>query len=156
MNNRENAWTPDDVAHLREWRREGIQIGVIADRLGRSTNAVKAKMKRVRLQGKCRLFWDDKEDKVLLTALAVGMTYDDIAERNLIPGRTIAGMKARAAKLDSGQAYDPQTCCAKFDRQLTEEEYISNARRGSEKLLAAYQRYFRKYHPASDVARMAA
>ena len=144
MNNKENAWTKENLTALRMMRAEGKSIGQIADVLGRSRNAVKAKMDRIGLQGKAALFWNEDETRTLRACLNAGMSYEDIRDKNLLPGRSIAGMKARAAKVDAAQDYDPLNCANKFDRQLSEAEYEENAIKGSRKLLAAYERLFNR------------
>lgn len=151
-----NKWQPAQVARLIELRQQGYAIPKCAIDIGKSEHSIKAKIAHLKIGGRAATFWNEKEDQRLQACLACNMTFDDIAAGGYLPGRTISGMKARATKLEASQFYNPKNCTAKFRRDLTEDEYVSNCVSGSEKLLAAYQRYFRKYHPESDVARMAA
>ena len=151
-----NKWRPQQIARLIELRQQGWTIPKCAADLDKSEHSIKAKIAHLNIGGRASLFWSEKEDQRLTACLACNMLYSDIADGGYLPGRSIAAMKGRAAKLETYQTYDPRQNAAKFRRDLTEDQYQANCVSGSEKLLAAYQVYFRKYHPESDVARMAA
>lgn len=149
-----NKWKPDDVAKLIEMRQQGLAIPKCAAAIGKSEHSIKAKIAHLKIGGRAATFWNEKEDNRLKACLACDMSYEDIADGGYLPGRSIAGMKARVVKLSAEQVYNPKNCTAKFKRDQTEEEYITNCISGSEKLLAGYVGYFKKYHPHSDVANL--
>lgn len=154
-NTKDNAWSAAELEWLKRLRADGVAIARCGEILGRTENAVKAKIDRHNIAGKAAAKWGDDEDAALTAGLEEGMTFQDIFDAKLIPGRSVAGMKARAFKILGDTTYKTESNANKFDRQLSEEEFEAMAAKGSRRLLAALRRFFKKHYPNCDVAREA-
>lgn len=145
-------WIIRETAKLRTMRKNGISISECGVILGRSEQAVKAKISRDGIEGRCSRFWTAEEDQLLRAAVAQGMTWSQLAD--LFPKRTPAGLKDRAARTGiRAFSGDPTVPCG---RQKDQDEWKRICIRSNKRFLDALFAYFRNNHPESEAARRAA
>ena len=150
-NTRENAWTAAELEWLKRLRADGVAIGRCGEILGRTENAVKAKIDREGISGQAARKWTDCEKQVLLDSLEQGMSFQDIADAKLLD-RTVASMKSQATCLSAGQSVNTANNAAKYAPQLSEEQWDSAAAKASRRYAAALTRFYKKRAKEFDIS----
>ena len=75
------TWAPEEIATLRQMWEDGASTAAIAEKLGRSYDAVSTRRKVLKLTSRRRLAWTPAEDELLRQLVAEGLGPKLIAAR---------------------------------------------------------------------------
>ena len=151
-------WEPGDNFRMVQLRKRGMSFEDIARTMGKGKETVRNRYRAIAGDTFCANRWRPHDDAMLVPN--EDGIYD-YARLSKLLGRTAPAIKDRIYRLGlrdvkrKPREYENDTAANRSVSAADKSAYAA-ARRGSAKLLAAYQRYFQKYHPDCDVARMAA
>lgn len=152
-------WEPGDNYRMVQLRKQGMSFEDIARTMGKGKETVRNRYRAIAGDSFCANRWRTHDDAMLVPNADGIYDYAGLAK---MLGRTVAGVKDRIYRLGlrdvkrKSRDTEDNDAITNVAVSAADRAAYAAARRGSAKLLAAYQRYFQKYHPDCDVARMAA